>query len=125
MDLQKTVEHLLLKWEDAPAGKKPPLELLCADYPQLIDHVRDGIRRLEGVNRVLSPAVSLSTGALKPQKKAAMPPGKAAAPRIEGYEIVDRLGEGGMGVVWRAVQKSTRRQVALKLMNVALLGSQR
>lgn len=35
---------------------------------------------------------------------------------IEGYEITGLLGRGGMGTVWRAVQQSTRRQVALKLL---------
>ena len=37
-------------------------------------------------------------------------------PRIEGYEVLGPLGEGGMGIVWRAVQLSTRRPVALKLL---------
>ena len=36
-------------------------------------------------------------------------------PEIEGYEVLGPLGEGGMGIVWRAVQLSTRRPVALKL----------
>ncbi|MBI1367379.1 MAG: protein kinase [Planctomycetes bacterium] len=35
---------------------------------------------------------------------------------VDGYEVLRLLGEGGMGTVWRAVQISTRRQVALKLM---------
>lgn len=39
-----------------------------------------------------------------------------AVPRVEGYEVLSRLGEGGMGVVYRAVQLSTRREVALKLL---------
>ena len=35
---------------------------------------------------------------------------------IEGYKIIEPLGEGGMGMVWRAEQLSTRREVALKLL---------
>jgi tetratricopeptide (TPR) repeat protein len=46
-------------------------------------------------------------------------------PEIEGYEITGRLGEGGMGTVWRAVQRSTRREVALKILARAALGSQK
>ncbi|HSI36198.1 MAG TPA: serine/threonine-protein kinase, partial [Tepidisphaeraceae bacterium] len=48
-----------------------------------------------------------------------------AVPHIAGYEIVGRLGEGGMGVVWEAVQLGTRRRVALKLMSAAGFGSER
>ena len=50
------------------------------------------------------------------------PPGPP--PEIEGYEITGRLGEGGMGTVWRAIQQSTRREVALKILAGAL-GSQK
>ena len=52
------------------------------------------------------------------------PPDADAAtrlPQIDGYEVLARLGEGGMGSVWRAVQLSTRREVALKLLGT--LGS--
>ncbi len=44
-------------------------------------------------------------------------------PHIEGYTITGRLGEGGMGTVWRATQLSTRREVALKLMGARMIGS--
>jgi Tol biopolymer transport system component len=37
-------------------------------------------------------------------------------PDIEGYKIIEHIGEGGMGTVWRAEQISTKRQVALKLL---------
>jgi eukaryotic-like serine/threonine-protein kinase len=41
-------------------------------------------------------------------------------PKLEGYQILEALGQGGMGTVWRAVQLSTQRQVALKLMNLPM-----
>src|SRR4051812_26439577 len=37
-------------------------------------------------------------------------------PHVDGYELLGWLARGGMGTVWRAVQLSTQRQVALKLM---------
>ena len=54
------------------------------------------------------------------------PPGPARQPpQIEGYEAAELLGQGGMGTVWRAVQQSTGRQVALKVLGRAAFGSDR
>ncbi len=52
-------------------------------------------------------------------------PFPAACPLIEGYEILDRLGEGGMGTVWRAIQLSTHRRVALKILTSARFASEK
>ncbi|HZN68833.1 MAG TPA: serine/threonine-protein kinase [Tepidisphaeraceae bacterium] len=46
-------------------------------------------------------------------------------PRVDGYTVIGRLGEGGMGTVWRAVQLSTRRHCALKLLSGRHLASER
>jgi hypothetical protein len=43
---------------------------------------------------------------------------KVPVPQLEGFELTERLGQGGMGVVWRAIQLSTKRAVAIKFLGV-------
>lgn len=45
--------------------------------------------------------------------------GKDAGLRINDYEVIKKLGEGGMGKVYLAYQQTTARLVALKVMNIA------
>jgi non-specific serine/threonine protein kinase/serine/threonine-protein kinase len=49
--------------------------------------------------------------------------GPDAPPTIAGYRVLGRLGRGGMGTVWRALQEGTRRLVALKILNTSAFGS--
>jgi len=67
----------------------------------------------------------LASGSSGGRPAQAAVPGDGRFPAVAGYKIIGRLGEGGMGVVWRAVQDGTNRTVALKLMSAANFGSDR
>ncbi len=53
-----------------------------------------------------------------PQKSSEVTP-----PTIDGYEVHEQIGRGGMGVVSRATQLGTGRDVALKTVHIARLGA--
>ncbi len=55
----------------------------------------------------------------------ALPAEAGEIPQVKGYEITDRLGEGGMGIVWSAIQLGTKRTVAIKFLSTQKLGSSR
>jgi len=44
-------------------------------------------------------------------------------PEIEGYDLIDEIGRGGMGVVYEAYQRSTGRRVAIKLVGTIVAAS--
>jgi serine/threonine protein kinase len=46
--------------------------------------------------------------------------GSTAAPTLDGYRVIDPLGEGGMGRVFLAEQEEPRRRVALKTLRAGL-----
>src|SRR5262245_46218148 len=106
MLVDSRIHDLLSQWE--ASGFARSAHDLCVDCPELVDELRRRMQQLREADGVLHPAV-----------RAPQPP------TIDGYETGALLGEGGMGTVWRAVQRGTRRDVALKVMNAAGMVSPR
>ena len=44
-------------------------------------------------------------------------------PEIDGYDIIDLVGAGGMGMVYEAIQRATGRRIALKVMRDTAMAS--
>src|SRR5262245_21565928 len=88
----------------------------CPDCQRWIREAHEDDALLVPVKRVLSNDVAGSsfdaTQRLRPFSTL-----EGRIPRIDGYEIVRRIGEGGMGVVFEGRQLNPPRPVAIKLIH--------
>jgi serine/threonine-protein kinase len=88
----------------AQLGQAPNREKLLEQHPELRPALSQFFRDHELMNRVTTPLRSAL---------AADDTGKPGQ-MIGGYELLGKIAQGGMGVVWRALQKNLNRVVALK-----------
>ncbi|MEM7205178.1 MAG: bifunctional serine/threonine-protein kinase/formylglycine-generating enzyme family protein [Planctomycetota bacterium] len=112
-----------------PSGADPPSDLL----DDLMERVvlaheagnADEVTRLCDAHPAHAAALRQGLAALGDLGLTAAPPGGAAPVHIDGYRILERLGEGGMGSVHRAEQlRPFRRTVALKVIKLGMDSAQ-
>lgn len=90
------------------SGEDLSPERFAAEHPAMADELRPYLEGLSLIDRARS-----AVGA-----EALAPPGAAVGslPPIAGYQLLEEIGRGGMGVVYRALQVATKRIVAIKVM---------
>jgi serine/threonine-protein kinase len=118
MTPETRLSDLLMEWESRRLqGEAVTLDELCADTPELREELARRIRALEALDPILAltPDWAGTTG---PN----VAPGLRTSrlPTVPGYEMLGKLGEGGMGVVYKVRYLATGRIEALKMMRPML-----
>jgi serine/threonine-protein kinase len=114
--------ELLNQLSDQQArGLTPDLEQVCRSHPQLSEELRGLWATMQFAEVFTKPLKLPSTVHLQ---NSAAPPSTHLPASFGDYEILGELGRGGMGVVYKAHQKSLNRPVAIKMMRDARLASE-
>jgi len=115
--LAEIVESLLAECQ---AGQQPNLEQAISDHPELADELREVWGAV-----MIADAVAARTESHTPSTESDTFPAPLELPaRFGDYELLEEIGRGGMGIVYRAQQISLGRTVALKLILPGRLASE-
>lgn len=112
LDQSQAAEALLLSCFD-DADVEGAVARTCAENPALATNIRKVYKRLHDFRLTPKQESSSVTSSLLP--------GRAMPPQIESYEIRERIGEGGMGIVYRAWNSKLGREVAIKVVHPRLV----
>jgi serine/threonine protein kinase len=111
-----------LQRED-PARRQAYLDQACARKPELRSQVEHLLWLYDGAGSFLEKpaATAQATGAFQQHAPEPASPGEAAGARIGPYQLLEPIGEGGMGSVWMAQQtEPVKRLVAIKLIKAGM-----
>jgi len=104
----------------------------CTRCREWVEQVRTDEAWLQGVRQAMGPDEDTRPGQSKPPESPPQAAGpqnvtetwqaeealeaRPSGPQIEGYELIRELSRGGQGIVYQAIQKSTKRKVAIKVL---------
>jgi hypothetical protein len=126
---QRLQEVLLAYLEGIEAGQQPDRQHFLGGHSDLAVELSEFFAQQDKLKRLAEP---LRRVAIAARGEAATPlpqqtvPEPTDSPPVAGrsfgnFEVLDEIGRGGMGTVYRAQQKNLNRQVALKMVRVASL----
>jgi serine/threonine protein kinase len=102
---QKLDEILASYLKAAQVGQAPSQQALLDQHPDLRPELAEFFRNQDVFARMTAPLRHIVTD-----------DGTRPGQCMGDYELLEKIAQGGMGVVWRALQKSLHRVVAVKML---------
>ncbi|MHC4404327.1 MAG: cation:dicarboxylate symporter family transporter [Planctomycetota bacterium] len=110
-------------------GESPDVEEYAGRHPELADEIRNFLSALSIMDdsEADGPVDGAAATIAVPGESSATPrprPREAFRGRFGDYDLLEKVASGGMGVVYRARQRSLNRVVALKMIKAGELASE-
>lgn len=105
-----TVEELLQRYVEnhVVQGTRLSPEELCGDRTDLVERLQGLIERYHQVDETMSKELDRTNGPATEED--------STAPTIDGFQIIERIGRGGMGEVYKVRDQQLDRVIAAKIL---------